>query len=198
MKINKKILIAVICLLILGVGIAVISGLSDDDTEKSENNDSAQTETETSEEGESVILDRDDVKDDGKQEQIEITEKEDASYEEWLAAGAVTAFSLYYPDFEFEEILFVSETELNVRRESKGVYICFVTGGEKVVIHSKPLDKERTKAGTVDLYSQDLGFATFDTVDAGGIKDGDYESIGVKQLDTLISQSMLVSLYEHY
>ena len=43
----------------------------------------------------------------------EIIEKQDASYERWLAAGMVTAVSMQYPDFEIQHIYLASEHDIS-------------------------------------------------------------------------------------
>lgn len=70
-------------------------------------------------------------------------------------------------------------------------------GGEKIAIHSKPLDEERTEAGTKDLYTENLGFASFDEVDVDSIDKDECVTVEMDELSELISQSVLVSVYEH-
>lgn len=129
--------------------------------------------------------------------QMEIVERADASYERWLAAGMVTAISMQYPDFSIEGIYLSGETELSDKSESKGAYVVFTANGAETAIHSVPLDAERTDAGTTDLYTRDLGFATFDTIEPSQIDTGSCEQIEMEDLNDLISQSLLVSIYEH-
>ena len=123
---------------------------------------------------------------------------EEAVYEEWLAASVVTAISLSYPDFELQEILAASETGMGEMEQSEGVYVKFNSGGETIVIWSKPLNAERTENGTVDLHEENLGFATFDTVTADSLNGKELKSIDMNALSELIAESLLVSLYEHY
>lgn len=187
MKNNKKLIIIIVGLLIVCLGLAVFFMVSEDEDKKPlSDNPESQKE---------VTLENDDTT---ESEDADVIESEEASYEEWLAAGVVTAISINYPDFEIKEILLASETKLADSSDSKGVFVSFVSGGETIVIRSKPLSEERTKAGTIDLHTQNLGYATFDVVDAERIKDKDYTAVDINQLGTLISQSMLVSLYEHY
>lgn len=48
-----------------------------------------------------------------------------------------------------------------------------------------------------DLSTQDLGFATFDTVDKDSKDFDGWKEIKEDSLSDLVSQSMLVSLYEN-
>lgn len=130
-------------------------------------------------------------------EPVEYTEKAEASYEEWLAAAQVVAVSMRYKEFDISHIYLTSETRLSQKEKSTGVYVEFLSGGEKIRICSKPLAKEREEQGTVDLYTKDLGFATFDQVNPEEIHTEGWKEVQMKDLETLISQSMLVSIYEH-
>ena len=184
MKLNKKILIIAILLAIVCIAL-VFSALSNNNTDTPQQDN--ENKQEISNPGSNET----------NEEIVEIDSKE-ASYEEWLAASMVTAVSLNYSNFEIEEILLASETKLNSHAESEGVYIKVSISGEKFIIHSKPLAEERTEAGTIDIHSQNLGYATFDSVDIGSIDGKQYEKVEMDELNTLISQSILVSLYEHY
>lgn len=141
----------------------------------------------------------DEVIENGTEEpnQMEVVERDDASYERWLAAGMVTAISMQYPDFSIEGIYLSGETALSDKSESAGAYVVFTADGAETAIHSVPLDAERTDAGTTDLYTRDLGFATFDTIEPSQIDTESCEQIEMDDLTDLISQSLLVSLYEH-
>lgn len=124
-------------------------------------------------------------------------QKEDASYEKWLAAEVVIGISLQYSDYEFSGIYLASETSINDSVESKGVYVVFHSGAGEIAVHSQPLDAERTVSGTRDLYTEELGFATFDEVAVNSIHTEACEKIEMSELSELISQSVLVSIYEH-
>lgn len=139
----------------------------------------------------------DDKKDIIDEHQVEIVEKSDASYERWLAAGIVTAVSMQYPDFEIEGIYLTGETDSADRMQSGGAYVIFTADGTETAVQSMPLEAERTDAGTTDLYTRDLGFATFDVVDPAQIDTGSCVEVSMDELEELISQSLLVSLYEH-
>lgn len=137
--------------------------------------------------------------DENEQSDDEITiSSEEAVYEEWLAASVVTAISMSYPDFELQEILAASKTGMDAMEQSEGVYVKFNSGGETIVIYSKPLNEERTEKGTVDLHEEKLGFATFDTVAADTLNGKELTVIDMNALNELIAESLLVSLYEHY
>lgn len=134
------------------------------------------------------------VDDTGK---VEIIEKTDASYEMWMAAAMVTAISMQYDDFTIDDIYLTGDTSIESKTESQGVYVVFTTGEGQFAVNSRALDAERVDTGTVDLYTRDLGFATFDMVDITGINTESCIQVTMDDLGELISQSLLVSLYEH-
>lgn len=127
---------------------------------------------------------------------IDIT-KADAPYEKWLAAGMILAASMQYPDFEFEAVYITGEHELTDRTSSAGAYLKIKTGGESVVLESKPLNEERSAEGTMDLYTGDLGFNTFDMIGADSLDTAELKEVSVDSLTELINQSILVTVYEH-
>lgn len=128
---------------------------------------------------------------------FEIQERMDASYERWLASEVMIGISMQYPDFTFENVYLGGETEIAEKTKSKGVYVVFHADGEEKVIHSVPLNDERTESGTKDLYSRDLGFATFDEIALEEMEADTFLQAEPEEFDDLISQSLLVSLYEH-
>ena len=130
-------------------------------------------------------------------EPMEVTERADATYEQWLAAGTVVALSMQYPDFELDGIYLTGETELSDKAESEGVYVVFTADGAQQAVHTSPLEEERTESGTIDLYTMDLGFAAFELVDAAAVDTASLQQVEIGDLEELISQSLLVSLYEH-
>lgn len=182
---NKKIVLFVLGLLILVIALGV--WLIQNGEDSYDNTDAPTTAADT----------LNDEADENAENDIVISSDE-AVYEEWLAASMVTAISLTYPDFELQEILAESETGMSEMYQSKGVYVKFTSGGETLVIHSKPIEKERAKKGTVDLHEEKLGFATFDNVKDDAIKGKDLTAIDMNSLSELISESLLVSVYEHY
>lgn len=121
--------------------------------------------------------------------------QEESSYEQWLAAGMVMAISMEYPDFELLGIYAASETPVAYHATSSGAYVHFRSGGGEILIHSAPLDAERSVSGTTDLYTAQLGFATFDQVAVGSADLGGMEKLELEALSDLISQSLLVSIY---
>lgn len=125
------------------------------------------------------------------------TSSQDVSYEHWLAAGTVTGISMYYMDFELEGIYLASETPLGNHDDSKGVYVVFKSGGETMTIKSVPLEDERDEAGTIDLSTENFGFATFDVVEVSDDELKACEEVRLENLSSLINQLMLVTLYEH-
>lgn len=127
----------------------------------------------------------------------EIIEKQDASYERWLAAGMVTAVSMQYPDFEIQHIYLASENDIGDKMESEGAYVLCMSDGKQICIYSEPLEEERSDKGTIDLYTKDLSFATFEETDVDESALEQYTEVSMDDLSELISQSMLVSLYEH-
>lgn len=126
---------------------------------------------------------------------VTIPKKADAEYERWLSAAMVIGLTFEYPDFEILGIYTDSETALEDMLESTGVYLSFRSGGEEIVLHSMPLEAERQSTGTRDLFAADLGFATFDVVTDSHPSFEGMTEITMEELGTLISQSLLVSIY---
>lgn len=124
-----------------------------------------------------------------------VMQQADADYEQWLAAAMVVCVSMEYPDFELEGIYATSVTDLNSKYDSDGVYIIFVSGGERMAIFSKALDAERKEAGTMDISTEVIGYASFDLVDPSTVNTAAMTAIQLDDLTTLIEQSLLVSIY---
>ena len=80
---------------------------------------------------------------------------------------------------------------------SDGAYIIFTSGGNRIAIHSVALEGERTDAGTVDISTEAIGYATFDKVDSDSVDVSAMEELALEDLTELISQSLLVSIYTH-
>lgn len=127
----------------------------------------------------------------------EIVKKQDASYERWLAAAMMTAISMQEGDFEVQHIYFSSENKLGDKMKSDGVCMVYTSGEETRCIQCKPLEAERKEKGTTDLYTKDLGFCSFDQIDRAALDTQNLQEIDPDSLSELISQSMLVSLYEN-
>lgn len=191
MKNNKKIIFVLIALILI-VSTGVLFTQMQDDEGKGAQLDTHTDETIVNEDSER------ESEDDTTDKEENESGGEEATYEERLAANTLTAISLAYPDFELQQILTETETQLNEARDSKGVYVEFDSGGETLVIHAKWLEKERTKKGTVDLHEEKLGFATFDVVSDEVLNEKNMKTLEANDLTELISEAMLVSLYEHY
>ncbi len=127
---------------------------------------------------------------------MQLVEREDASYEEWLAAGMVLGISMQYTDFTVDGIYLTGETALADGQSSQGAYVLFTAEGEARAIVSTPLEAERTDAGTRDLYTRDLGFATFDEIDPASVDTASCRQVTMEDLETVISQTILPTVYE--
>lgn len=132
----------------------------------------------------------------GKTE-FKVREKAEASYEKWLAAEMIIAISLQYSEYEFKEIYLASDTELSNYMSSEGVYIILNINEEEIAFQAKPIAYEREILGTIDLYTEDLGFAAFEEIAVENIDTKNLVSVELDELSDLISQSILVSIYEH-
>lgn len=130
-------------------------------------------------------------------QEIIVSERSDASYERWLAASAVLALSIRYGDYDIEAIYLTGDHSIEEKMESDGVYILLQIEGTPQCVHAKPLNAERKEAGTVDLSSADMGFSTFDMIDPSSIDTSLFTEVRMEELGDLISQSVLVSVYEH-
>ena len=126
-----------------------------------------------------------------------IPQQKDAEYERWLAAAMVVCVSIEYPDFALEGIWAASATGLEEKYSSDGAYIAFTSGGERMVIHANALEHERTEKGTTDISTEVIGFATFDRLDPADFSAAALEEIKPEELSELISQSLLISIYNH-
>lgn len=120
-----------------------------------------------------------------------------ADYENWLAAAMVVCVSMEYPDFNLEGIYTSSATSLEGKYDSDGVYIVFTSGGNRIAIHSAALEQERGTAGTKDISTETIGFASFDFVSPADLDLHKLKSIPLETLSELISQSLLISIYTH-
>lgn len=132
-----------------------------------------------------------------EQSSVVIQQQKDAEYERWLAAAMLVCVSIDYPDFEPEAIYAASGTALTDKFSSDGAYIIFTSGGERLAIHSVALENERTEAGTTDISTEVIGFATFDRVDPEKVDAAALDPIALEELSELISQSLLISIYKH-
>lgn len=126
-----------------------------------------------------------------------VVQQLEAPYEEWLSAAAVIGVSMNYPDFEIQGIYAPEQTALTDKMNSDGVYVLFTSGGKSLAVHCYPLEAERKTAGTTDLSTQNLGFNAFDLVDPALVDTASMRSYTIEELNDLIAQSLLVSLYIH-
>ena len=129
--------------------------------------------------------------------QTDIPQQKDAEYERWLAAAMVVCVSIEYPDFDLEGIWAASATTLEEKYSSDGAYIAFTSGGERIVIQASALENERTQKGTTDISTEVIGFASFDKVKPADFSSTGLDEIKPEELSELISQSLLISIYNH-
>lgn len=118
-----------------------------------------------------------------------------ASYEQWLSAAMFLLLPREYPDFQLQGIYTASNTEISQSSQSLGAYIVFTSGGREIWIHSLPLTQPRTEAGVTDLYTAQLGHATFDRVEPGSVDLSALEQQNLEDLALLVDFSMLVTLH---
>lgn len=130
-------------------------------------------------------------------ETIGTVQRTDAEYEKWLAAAMIICVSMEYPDFEPEGVYAASSTAMEDKFDSEGVYIAFTSGGERIVIHSKALEGERSATGTTDISSEAIGFASFDRVDPSSVDFSAMVEFVLDDMNDLISKSILVTIYSH-
>ncbi|MCD7946467.1 MAG: hypothetical protein LUF81_07680 [Clostridiales bacterium] len=128
--------------------------------------------------------------------ELELETQEEAPYEHWLAAAVISGISMNYPDFEAVSYYASGTAELSGADASGGIYVLFTSDGEQLCIYAVPLQEERSEAGTVDVYSEVVGYATFDMVSASDIP-AEYTEITIENLNDLITQSVRVMLCEH-
>lgn len=128
---------------------------------------------------------------------VEIVIKEEASYEEWLASAMVIALSLHEEEFEIVDIYILSNNSLNDKKKSNGVVVSYKSENLTKYVLSTPLEQERNESGQMNLYTKDLGFATFDNVESTYLEKKSFVKVDVNTLSDLIKQSTLVTLYEN-
>ena len=121
----------------------------------------------------------------------------EADYEKWLAASMVVGLSMEYPDFELTGIYTASQTSVQDKKDSEGVYIFFTSGGVPMALHSVALEAERTAKETKDISAQTVGWATFDLVDPATVTTESMTQIDLEELTELISLSLRISIYGH-
>lgn len=134
--------------------------------------------------------------DDVPEVNLELEDQVEAPYEHWLSAAVLTGISIEYPSFEPGEFYAAGETTIEDKSSSAGVYLIFSADGEEKCIRSTPLDAERSDAGTKDIYSEVIGFATFEEVDVSEIPEG-FSAVDIDNIDELVTQSTRVAVYSH-
>lgn len=185
--------------IIFVIGISIMSFQLESDEQKAENTENIQ---ENIQENETNVLIQEsselEVIEEKPDEVKEVpTEKIDSSYECWLAAEVIIAISMQFSDFEFTDIYLTGETKIEDYTKSEGVYVFLITEGEQIAMHSMPLTTERNESGTTDIYTEALGFATFDRIDRNSVDISGMKKVEIEELEEEISQSVLVSVYEH-
>ena len=180
-KISKKvrkatiIFLIIICVLLLAVlGVVLLKAVGKQE-EKADNSDNQE---DSAPEADYVEYDR-----------------VDAPYEHWLAATVITGISMENPDFELGEIYAAEETSLEEAQNSEGIYVVFTSDGEENCVYSAPLEEARTEAGTTDITSNVIGFASFEEVTVDSIDTSKYHVIEIEDLNTIIEQSERVTVY---
>lgn len=180
-KINKKvrkatiIFLIIICVLLLTVlGIVLLKAVG----KQEEKADYSDNQEDSAPEADYVEYDR-----------------VDAPYEHWLAAAVITGISMENPDFELGEIYAAEETSLEEAQNSEGIYVVFTSDGEENCVYSAPLEEARTEAGTTDITSNVIGFASFEEVTVDSIDTSKYHVMEIEDLNTIIEQSERVTVY---
>lgn len=126
---------------------------------------------------------------------VTLPEMSEGSYEQWLAAAGMMTAHLAYPQHTDAVAYFLSETPLESRDKSPGIFLELTVNGEKVQLRLKPLDGRRSESGTRDISSMQTGYATYDeveSIDLTGLK-----SVTAEELAVYLSEILLPSLYEN-
>ena len=132
-----------------------------------------------------------------KRPEIVLQDRVKADYEEWLGAAAMLALPAWEEEFTIKQVLLTGRHTEEQKDQSQGIYLIYESGGEARAIYCSPLEAERTEPGTVDLYENMLGFATYDQVDMETVDTEGYEAMTAEDLTDQMRQSLIVSLYEH-
>lgn len=119
------------------------------------------------------------------------------SYEKWLAAHEYTLVYLVYQPTVEPEFYLASETAMEYKSYSGGVYIRLTLEDRVVLLESKPLDAERTEKGTRDVSAPMIGYATFDEVDPKSVDLSKMEKLSFDELSELTDEVLLPALSEH-
>lgn len=126
---------------------------------------------------------------------VTLPQLSEGSYEQWLAAAGTMAAYLAYPETTDAVAYFLSETPLENKGSSPGIYLQLTVGGETVLLRLKPLEGRRSEAGTRDISSMQTGYATYDEVapiDLEGLPTATMEELAI-----YLNEILLPSLYEN-
>lgn len=126
---------------------------------------------------------------------IQIIDMIDGTYEQWLGAAGLMGTLMGYPGCTDQTVYFLSETDLDDKMSSQGVYLTLTYEAEQIVLHLKPLEAERTEAGTTDVYCQQTGFATWDVVE--NVDLAGLTPVTIPELEDYLEQVILPGLYQH-
>lgn len=85
-------------------------------------------------------------------------------YEHSLAALTIYALTFEYFSFELEGVYAASIVPMSQKMQSKGVYLAFESYGEKIIVHTYPIESENKTPGACNVYSPEVGYAAFDVV----------------------------------
>ncbi|MBQ6889617.1 MAG: hypothetical protein IJN53_01135 [Oscillospiraceae bacterium] len=128
---------------------------------------------------------------------VEIQDQAQGSYEQWLAAAAYNGGYMLHMEANQMHIYVASETDMANKADSLGVYLSVEENGVQYLYQCLPLEEERTQAGTVDLSTQDLGYATFDAIEIGSVDLSGMTELNEVDLQIYIDQTMLPTLTIH-
>lgn len=124
-------------------------------------------------------------------------QRQELPYETLLAAVVLTGLTLQYPDHQLEGLYYQQTHAVTDKMESGGVYACFSAEGESLCIHASPLEEPRSEAGTIDLYENYLGYATFDVSDGGQVALEGYTAVSEEDLSLALEQLYLPTVIEN-
>ena len=103
---------------------------------------------------------------------------------EQLAAVTLYALSMEYPDFVLQGFY----------AAGKGIYAMFETAGSNVTAYIYPIAGERLEPGTMDLFSNETGFAAFDIVEGA---DDNYTEIPEDAYVAMLGGLSGITVYSH-
>lgn len=128
---------------------------------------------------------------------IVLEQRVEGSYEQWLAAAGMYGVTMQYPEGLPVGIYAPANTLFENRSQSSGVYIRVQMPDTELLVHCKPLDAERTEKGTVDLYTKELGYNTFDEIPLSGVELSAMEELKFEDLIPYMDQTLLATVLEH-